>query len=295
MFQSPLGGDYKELSPGWESNYGGLSLGANDNSIVNIYMVDPSQEEAKALAKTHLDPDLWRGIREVRAVKVKYAKSQLDSWFRIISEDIGAWEIPELTSMGVSIGEDHVAVGVACGAALERVEGSIRERMPLDIPQDAVIFEVSGREVFLVKPAPQYTYECLPEEVLDPVTGLSSPGFGGMYIEDDTINVLLLQPSQRRAEELALAYYGSKIVEETGDVHAVRGQYTWEQLQGWWRLVRQRRGEVPGAFPCNVDPKRNRITIEVRRTANMKVVEEVEKWLFELRVPKEAVILLDEE
>lgn len=296
VFQSPLGGEYKEPSPGWESNYGGLSLGPNDNSIVNVYMVNPSQEEAEALAQRHLGPDRWGQIREVRAIEVKYSKNQLDSWFRMISDDPGVWELPELTSMGVSIGEDHVAVGVACGAALERVEHSIRERMvPHKIPQEAVIFEVSGREILPSKPASPYTYECLPEEVLDLATGLSSPGFGGMYIEHDTINVFLLQPSRRRAEELALAYYGRKIVEETGDVHAVRGQYTWDQLQGWWRLIRQRRGEIPGVFPCNVDPKRNRITIEVRRSANMNVVEEVEKWLSELRMPKEAVILLDGE
>ena len=51
-----------------------------------------------------------QGIREVRAVKVKYSKSQLDSWFRTLSDDLGAWEFPELTGMGVSIGEDHASV-----------------------------------------------------------------------------------------------------------------------------------------------------------------------------------------
>ena len=101
-----------------ESNYGGLSVGPNDNYIVNVHMLNPSQEAAEALAEQHLDPAYWRAVREVRAVRVRYSKSHLDRWFHIISNDMGVWEeFPELTSMGASVTEDHVSVGVACGAS----------------------------------------------------------------------------------------------------------------------------------------------------------------------------------
>ena len=280
-----------------ESNYGGLSLGPNDNSIVNVYMVNPSQEEAEALAKRHLQPSTWQGIREVRTAKVKYSKSQLDSWFKVISDDLGVRDFPEWTSMGVSIGENRVDVGVACGAALEGVERTTRGRMaPHGIPQDAVNFEVSGRGMLSSKPASPYIYECLPPEVRDRATGLSSPGFGGMYIDYDTatINVYLLEPSQERAEELALTFFGGKIVEETGEVQALQGQYTWEQLQEWWRTILKGPwwGDQ-GAFPCWVDPEQNRIAIQVKRSVDENVVEKTEQRLSKMGVPKEAVIFLD--
>ncbi len=279
-----------------ESNYGGLSLGPNDNSIVNIHMVNPSQEGAEALAEQHLDPLRWQGIREVRAIKVKYPKSRLDTWFQTISDDMGLWEeFPEVTGMGVSILENRVSVGVACGTMLEPVERSIRERLPSHgIPQDAVMFEVSGRLEILIKPAEPFTYECLPPEVPDRAAGSSSPGFGGMYFDSDSINVYLLRPSRRLAWELALAQYGRKIIAETGMVKAVRGQYTWEQLQEWWRLILNGTWEGLAAFPCEVDPRLNRITFEVTGSANKSVAEEeLEEWLSNLGVPKEAVILLD--
>ena len=276
-----------------DNNYGGLSLGPNDNSLVNIYMVYPSQAQAEALAKKHLDPILWQNIREVRVVKVKYSKNQLESWFQLLYEILKTRK--EVTGGGVSIKGNNVSIGVVCGAALEEVKRASQELMAtLGIPRDAVVVEVTGQAILLPKPAFPFTYACLPHEVLNPATGLFSPGFGGMYIEHDTIKVYLLEPSQSLAVELSLAYFGRKIVDEVGEVQAVQGQYTWEQLQGWWRLILDgNRWEVPAALPCTVDPTRNRITIEVKRSVNENVVEEVEEWLSELSVPREAVTLMD--
>ena len=281
-------------TPSPDSNFGGLSMGPNDNNIVNIYMVNPSPEEAEALAKQQLGPLGWPGIREVRTFKVKYSKIQLDSWSRILTGYLGGSEFPEMTGGGVRISENKVSLGVECGAALERVENLIRERMGLhNIPQEAVIFEVRPPGRLLPKPAPPYIFECLPPEVLDPATGLASPGFGGLYVEDDAIYVYLLEPSSSLAMELALTYFGRKIVEEKGEVRAVQGQFTWEQLLGWYKLLLDGSWwEIPGTWLCDMDSTLNRITIEVQRTVNPNVVEEVEEWLSDVGVPKEAVSLV---
>ena len=281
-------------TPSLDSNFGGLSMGPNDNSRINIYMVNPSQEEAEALAEQQLEPFVWPNIREVRTFKVKYSKIQLDSWSRILNGYLGGPEFPDMTGGGVRISENKVSLGVECGAALERVETLIRERMGLhNIPQDAVIFEVRHPGRLLLKPGPPYIFECLPPEVLEPATGLASPGFGGLYVEADTIYVYLLEPSSSLAMELALAYFGRKIVEEKGEVRAVQGQFTWEQLLGWYKLLLDGSWwEIRGTWLCDMDSTLNRITIEVQRNVNPNVVEEVEEWLSDVGVPKEAVTFI---
>ncbi len=95
-------------TPSLDSNFGRLSMGPNDNNIVNIYMVHPSPEEAEALAKQQLGPLGWPSIREVRTFKVKYSKIQLDSWSRILTGYLGGSEFPEMTGGGVRISENKV-------------------------------------------------------------------------------------------------------------------------------------------------------------------------------------------
>ena len=112
-------------TPSLDSNFGGLSMGPNDNNIVNIYMVNPSPEEAEALAKQQLGPLGWPSIREVRTFKVKYSKIQLDSWSRILTGYLGGPEFPEMTGGGVRILENKVSLGVECGAALVRWTPSV--------------------------------------------------------------------------------------------------------------------------------------------------------------------------
>ena len=104
----------------------------------------------------------------------------------------------------------------------------------------------------------------------------------------------MLEPSQKRAEELALIYFGRSIVEEMG-VRPVQGQFTWEQLQEWYRVILDdsRWRTSLDAVPCDVESKLNRITIEVRRSYNENVVQEVEEWLSSIDVPREAVTLYD--
>ena len=132
-------------TPWLSSNFGGLSMGPNDNSIVNIYMVNPSQEQAEAMARQQLQSFVWPNIREVRTFKVKYSKIQLDSWSRILTGYMGGPEFPEVQGGGVAVLQNRVSLSVLRDEEPERVEASIRERMVLhNIPQDAVIFERRG-------------------------------------------------------------------------------------------------------------------------------------------------------
>ena len=281
-----------------DSNFGGLSMGPNDNSIVNVYMVNPNMEQAKALAKRKLGYAGWQDIERIRTVKVKYSLNQLEEWFRLVYDDLRALNYEELSGGGVDITENRVRLRVVCGAALDKVKSAMKERMVVhSIPRDAVDIEVTGQARIQPKPMRTFMYACMPPEVVDPATGDSSPGFGGFYFESDTIHVYLLEPSDKLAMELALIYFGRKIIEERGEVRAIQGQFTWEQLQAWYRPIHDGRWrrvtELQGAIPCDVEAKLNRITIEVRRSVNEYVVEEVEKWLSEIGVPKEAVTLID--
>ena len=260
----PLGAEQPVATPtpALGNNFAGLSLGSNDNTIVNVYMVEPSEEEAESLARQHLETSTWQNIREVRPFRVKYSKAQLDSWFRVLGGYLGGSKFPELTSAWVDVWENTVLLGVECGAVQERVEASIRDLMgPHNIPSDAVDFEVSHRARVLPKPAPPYIFDCLPAEEPDPSTGLTSPGFGGFYFESGAIHVYLIEPSHSVAIELAMAYFGRNAVEEAGEVRAVQGQFTWEQLLDWYTLILDGSWwEIPGAVPCDADAALNRIT-----------------------------------
>ena len=279
-----------------EDNFGGLSLGPNDNNVVNVYMVNPSIEQAKAIARRELDYTHWKSIRKVRAVKVKYSKNQLDKWFRLLYDDLNELNYKEVSGGGVDIVENQVTIRVVCGAGIEKIKNALQERMAIHaIPRDVVVVEFGGQARILPKPMRPFMYACMPAEVVkDPATGTSSPGFGGFYHESGTIHVYLLEPSQKRAEELALIYFGRSIVEEMG-VRPVQGQFTWEQLQEWYRVILDdsRWRTSLDAVPCDVESKLNRITIEVRRSYNENVVEEVEEWLSSIDVPREAVTLID--
>ena len=282
-------------APSWNSNFGGLSLGPNDNSIVNIHMVNPSQEEAEVLAKQELDSTVWSNIREVRSFEIKYSKYQLDRWSNILTNYMRGPESFQLTSGGVDITENKVTLGVQCGAELEIAETLLRERMKLhNIPQDAVVFEVRHQSRLLPKPGPPYAFECLPREVVDPATGLSSPGFGGFFTKSGIIYVYMLEPSISVARELAQAYFGRGAVETRKEVRAVQGQFTWEQLLGWYTLIlNENWSVVSGIFPCDIDAHLNQITIEVRRSANPDVIEELDEWLSDLEIPIGAINLVD--
>ena len=270
--------------------YAGLSLDLDDQSIVYIYMVYPSQERAEYLAKAHLDGFGWKATREVRAVKVKYSKIELDNWKEAFWNEERTGKFPSVSGGGARVNENRNYIGVFCGAELEQTERSVREwLLSVGIPQDAFTFEVSTMATAAMLPEPPYDYDCLPAEVFDPVTGLSWPGFGGFWYERNRINVYLLNPSQELAEQMVLAFHGRESVKEYGDVRAMRGQYTWEQLQRWYHQTRLT-PQFPGWIgACEVDNKRNRIALDVSGGIDERMEKQVEAVLSNLGIPREAV------
>ncbi len=50
-------------------------MGPNDNSVVNVYMVNPSIEQAKVIAKRELGYSGWQNIKEGRTIRVKYRRN----------------------------------------------------------------------------------------------------------------------------------------------------------------------------------------------------------------------------
>lgn len=221
----------------------------------------------------------------------------MDSWFELLINDLWALNYKEVQGGSVDIQENRVRIGAICGTGIEKVRNALKERMVVHgIPKDTVVVEFSGQARIQPKPMRPFTYACIPEEVPeDPSTGASSPGFVGFYLESGIIHVYLLEPSKRRAEKLALTYFRHEVVEERG-VRAVQGQFNWEQLQEWYRLILIKGSwwrTASGSTPWDVEAKLNRITIEDRRSYNENVVEEVEAWLSGIGVPREAVTLFD--
>ena len=196
----------------------------------------------------------------------------------------------------VSVQLNRIEVGIDCEANRD----SVNHRLPIllsgsGIPTKAIKVTVYPREFF-----PEYPddFECAAPEVVDPVTGISSPGFGGLFIDFDTdaTNVYILEPSQGKAEELALVIIGDDVLKKYPDVRAIQGQYTWEQLVEWWYRIIDDPTKIqgasfgPGGF--HADPSGNRLVVEVRHERNPDVEMDIEDFLKRIGVPREAVVFL---
>ena len=267
-------------------------------------MVYPSQEGAERLGRTRAPAAVYEGtkqIREVRPVQAQYTYRQLLSWFRNQLPRSELYSIPEATMTAVSESLNRIEVGIDCEANRD----SVNQRLPSllsgsHIPIEAIKVTVYPREFF-----PEYPddFECAPPEVVDPATGSSSPGFGGLFVDDDshaiddshTINVYMLEPSQSVAEELALAVIGKDEFERYAGVKALQGEYTWEQILGWHQAIQESGADIlglnlPSVFP---DPFRNRITVQVDPDLNANVVSDLKTLLAQIQVPTEVVYMQD--
>ena len=139
-------------------------------------------------------------------------------------------------------------------------------------------------------------FPCIPAETIDLATGLSTLGFGGLYVASGIANVYLLEPSQEVAEELVIEELGRKTFEGLQGVRAVQGTYTWAQLMEWYESVRVDIYKDSAAGMVTVDPGKNRLTIwapqEYVDDAERKIIKAV---LSRHGVPCEAVVLLLED
>lgn len=176
----------------------------------------------------------------------------------------------------VSVQLNRIEVGIDCEANRD----SVNHRLPIllsgsGIPTKAIKVTVYPREFF-----PEYPddFECAAPEVVDPVTGISSPGFGGLFIDFDTdaTNVYILEPSQGKAEELALVIIGDDVLKK----YPVIDDPT--KIQG--------ASFGPGGF--HADPSGNRLVVEVRHERNPDVEMDIEDFLKRIGVPREAVVFL---
>ena len=275
--------------------YGGHFIDPVDN-VVYVYLVNPSPEAVEEVTITHLSPAVYRGmtkIREVRSLQANYTLRQLERFYDQVFS-AGIWSIPEVTMTGVNEGTNNLQYGIDCEHNRDRVRQEIHDLLSREnIPLDAVRVKVQGRVQF----GGPNKYECAPPEVIDPSTGVSSPGFGGLVWEQGatgswTLNVHMMEPSQQKAEDLALQVVGRESLERVSRVHAIQGKYTWEQLLEWYRLIQSDGLDIAGAdlIPDFMED-RNRLIIAIHRDRNSEVEAEVVNALKRLGVPTEAVLM----
>ncbi len=246
------------------------------------------------VASTRL-PTLVPATSSVPLIQTQYTERQIQHWNRDITKT-GLLSLPEITTWGIKKRPNRIEVGVAC----ESNRDEIRQRVPRilsgsEIPPEVIQIIVHPRVRF---PEDPELFQCAPLEVVDPLTGKSSPGFGGLFFIQDrrSIDVYMLEPNEEKAEELALEVLGRETLERYPNVRVIQGQYTWEQLVEWWyRIIDdptiiQGASFSPGAF--HADPYRNRLVVEVRRERNPDVETDVRDFLDRIGVPRGAVVFL---
>ena len=272
-----------------EAGFGGMFVDPDD-SILYIYLVNPSQAAAEAAAVRYFGHDKLGSIREVRPLQAQYTLRQLSKWNNNELVEARLLSPPEVTLRTLSQRKNRIEVGVACESDLDKVRQELQKRLTLlGVPLDAVIFTVRGRAYPLIM---QPVFECIPPEVIDPATGLSTPGFGGYYFDSGIAYVYLLEPSQEVAEELVLAQMGTESFKRLLEVRVLKGQYTWTQLTEWYESINSDIKDIPGTDAMSIDRRTNRLTIEVRTEQRANAESEIREVLLRHGVSPEAVILL---
>ena len=128
--------------------YGGHFLDPEDNTIVYVYLVNPSPEAVRDVTSTYLAPVVYEGIRkirEVRPLQANYTFRQLQRFYDRL-RDSGVWDIPELTMSDVDEGINQIEYGIDCEHNRDRVQQQIHDLLSREnIPIDAVRVTVQGR------------------------------------------------------------------------------------------------------------------------------------------------------
>ena len=223
-------------------------------------------------------------------IQAQYTLLQLQKWYDQLGQDTDIFGLPEVTLTDLDEGKNRIEVGVACESDRDMVREELQKRLTsVGVPLDAVIVTRRPRAYPLIMPL---VFECVPSEVIDPATGLSTPGFGGLYVDSGIAYVYLLEPSQEKAEELVLTLFGSESFEGIQEVRALKGLYTWTQLTEWHESVKDDMRGIPATDVVSVDRHKNRLTIEVRTEHEGNTESQIKDVLSRNGVPYEAVILL---
>ena len=214
--------------------------------------------ESSPISEEATFPDQLRLYLSKRSTLSCNSRNGTTSWAKTpIYSVCQRWTLTDLDE-----GKNRIEVGVACESDRDMVREELQKRLTsLGVPLDAVIFTVRPRAYPLIMPP---VFECVPSEVIDPATGLSTPGFGGLYVDSGIAYVYLLEPSQEKAEELVLTQFGSESFEGIQEVRALKGLYTWTQLTEWYESIKDDIRGIPATGVVSVDRHKNRLTIEVR-------------------------------
>ncbi len=126
-----------EVVPG----FGGLFLDANDNRIVYVYMLDPSQQEAaEQAARIILDTSLLERVAEVRVLQGDYSWGQLLGWYREAQDVV--WQIAGVWSSDIDEKQNRISYGVRTNYAAEQVREALAGT---SVPDEAVVFDVAPK------------------------------------------------------------------------------------------------------------------------------------------------------
>ena len=279
-------------SPTKEAGFGGWFVDPDDNSILYIYLVNPSQAAAEAAAARYFGLGRMQNlnIQEIRPLQAQYTLRQLGEWHNKEVGEARPFDLPEVTMTRLDEGKNRIEIGINCESNIDSVRRELQKLLTLlGVPLEAVVYTVRGGPNTPFMPS---EFECIPPEVVDPATGLSTPGFGGLYFDSDIAYVYLLEPSQEKAEELTLNQLGRESFERIQEVQALKGLYTWKQLTEWHGLIRDDIWQIPGTDVVSVSPRKNRLTIEVRIEHEDNAEREIRAVLSRHGVPYEAVVLL---
>ncbi len=228
-----------------------------------------------------------------------YSVEQLEEWYALAQKP----SLPWIWGYHVRHDEGFIGLFISCE---NKVENSLQALEGLGIPSDAIKIEVIKRPRHDIQPPPPPVFECVPPEVVDPVTGVSEPGFGGLYAEYEVATIYLLEPSQEMGESLVHDELGDAGFDELSEVRVLKGEYTWDQLLKWHQSIRTLRSESikDGTDGINwgwvlLNPRNNRITINILPpkgawTEDSLFVRRIEEALLKLGVPRKAVIFVNE-
>ena len=135
------------VAAGWfssldEAGLGGMFLDAEDNSVVYVYLVNPSQAAADEAALIYYGHEGIKKIREVRPLKAQYTIKQLNEYYKALGEVV--FSFPDVNMTDLDEGQNRIEVGVDCD--VDRVRPALQKLLPsLGIPIEAIVFSVQPR------------------------------------------------------------------------------------------------------------------------------------------------------
>ena len=125
-----------------EAGFGGMFLDAKENSILYVYLVNPSQAAADEAALIIYGHEGIKRIKEVRPLKAQYTIEQLNEYYKALGDIV--FSFPDVNMTDLDEGQNRIEVGVDCD--VDRVRPALRKLLPsLGIPIEAVVFSVRPR------------------------------------------------------------------------------------------------------------------------------------------------------